>query len=426
MASAFIAASIEASAEEAATTAVETVVENAVEDTVEETVENGVENVVEEVVENAVENSVEEGVTDAVEEAVEEAVGEAVSSSLKKQLLIFIAGLIVSVGVISPIIHAIQASTGAGKKDCDIDDKTKKKMDRSEGVLDALNALLQSWTAELKKCSSRDSLGNVTYGEKNADAGGVVWTLLNDMKEDLNKALLIADEDKANCQWEADIDQFELDVIKGAYNVSAIFIAKDHAPGMQEKNFPPEADRKKMTDTFNKYYNDEWKKMIKYNAKNKLTKAVKDGAKKASEDAVKTFIKEPLKAQIKSGMQSQVIPDIKSAATKAAQAETTVVFNDWYPRIEKHLEVPVEGIATLKNWMMKNVKPEAVQKSKEKAVAAANAAMQLPPNQIKIMNISSDAKDQVLRQYREQIKKTADQAASDYIKKVLAEKRARK
>lgn len=56
-------------------------------------------------------------------------------------------------------------------------------MDRSEGVLDALNALLQSWTAELKKCSSRDSLGNVTYGEKNADAGGVVWTLLNDMKE---------------------------------------------------------------------------------------------------------------------------------------------------------------------------------------------------------------------------------------------------
>ena len=60
------------------------------------------------------------------------------------------------------------------------------------------------------------------------------------------------------------------------------------------------------------------------------------------------------------------------------------------------------------------------------AVAAANAAMQLPPNQIKIMNVSSDAKDQVLRQYREQIKKTADQAASDYIKKVLAEKRARK
>ena len=38
------------------------------------------------------------------------------------------SGLIVSVGVISPIIHAIQASTGAGKKDCDIDDKTKKKV----------------------------------------------------------------------------------------------------------------------------------------------------------------------------------------------------------------------------------------------------------------------------------------------------------
>lgn len=54
---------------------------------------------------------------------------------------------------------------------------------------------------------------------------------------------------------------------------------------------------------------------------------MKDGAKKASEDAVKTFIKEPLKAQIKSGMQSQVIPDIKSAATKAAQAEVINQYN---------------------------------------------------------------------------------------------------
>ena len=60
------------------------------------------------------------------------------------------------------------------------------------------------------------------------------------------------------------------------------------------------------------------------------------------------------------------------------------------------------------------------------ALAAANATMQLPPAQIKIMNISSDAKKQVLRQYKEQIKKTADQAASDYIKKVLAEKGPKK
>ena len=60
------------------------------------------------------------------------------------------------------------------------------------------------------------------------------------------------------------------------------------------------------------------------------------------------------------------------------------------------------------------------------ALAAANAAMQLPPAQIKMMHISSAAKDQVLRQYKEQIKKTADQAADDYIKKVLAEKGANK
>ena len=60
------------------------------------------------------------------------------------------------------------------------------------------------------------------------------------------------------------------------------------------------------------------------------------------------------------------------------------------------------------------------------ALAAANATMQLPPAQIKIMNISSDAKKQVLRQYKEEIKKTADQAANDYIKKVLAEKKEQK
>ena len=58
-----------------------------------------------------------------------------------------------------------------------------KQMTRSEGVLDTLNTLLQSWTAELKKYSGKDSLGKVNYGEKTADAGGVVWTLFNDMKE---------------------------------------------------------------------------------------------------------------------------------------------------------------------------------------------------------------------------------------------------
>lgn len=42
-------------------------------------------------------------------------------------------------------------------------------------------------------------------------------------------------------------------------------MAKDHAPVMKQKNFPPEADRKKMTDAFNKYYNDDWQMMIKIN-----------------------------------------------------------------------------------------------------------------------------------------------------------------
>lgn len=40
--------------------------------------------------------------------------------------------------------------------------------------------------------------------------------------------------------------------------------------------------------------------------------------------------------------------------------------NEWASRIQKHLEVPIQGLATLKEWMLKNVKPEAVKKSKEK------------------------------------------------------------
>lgn len=66
------------------------------------------------------------------------------------------------------------------------------QMNRSEGVLDVLSALLKAWSEELKKYDEKDSLGTVTYGKPSADdpdaanaadAGGVVWTLFNDMKE---------------------------------------------------------------------------------------------------------------------------------------------------------------------------------------------------------------------------------------------------
>ena len=56
-------------------------------------------------------------------------------------------------------------------------------MDRSEGVLTKLSDLITGWASELKKFSQKGSLGKVTYRGKSADAGGVVWSLFNDMKE---------------------------------------------------------------------------------------------------------------------------------------------------------------------------------------------------------------------------------------------------
>lgn len=52
-------------------------------------------------------------------------------------------------------------------------------------------------------------------------------------------------------------------MILGAYNVQGVFLAKDNATVMKRKNFPPEADRKKMTDAFNANYPKEWIEIIK-------------------------------------------------------------------------------------------------------------------------------------------------------------------
>ncbi|EDO26101.1 predicted protein, partial [Nematostella vectensis] len=138
-------------------------------------------------------------------------------------------------------------------------------MDRSVGVLDVLSKLVTSWAELLKSYNQKESLGDVTYRGKSADAAGVVWGLFNDMKEELRKAQRISDACSTDCKWKANIDVFELDVIKAAYNIDAIFMAKDHGPVMKQKNFPPEDDRKTMTDAFNKFYNDDWKMIIKMN-----------------------------------------------------------------------------------------------------------------------------------------------------------------
>ncbi|EDO42627.1 predicted protein [Nematostella vectensis] len=118
--------------------------------------------------------------------------------------------------------------------------------------------------------------------------------------------------------------------------------------------------------------------------------------------------------------------DLVKRESDCEHLKTKIVFNEWNARINEHAAIPVYGISSLKHWMMDNIKPEAVRKSTEKATAAANATFQLPDAQIKIMHITADSKDQVLRKYRDDIKKIADKAADDYIKKALEEHKAKK
>ena len=85
------------------------------------------------------------------------------------------------------------------------------------------------------------------------------------MFQNLNAASRISSECADSCEWKANVQQFQLDVILGAYAVQGIFLAKDNAPGMKEKNFPPESDRKTMTDTFNANYSSDWIMVIQMN-----------------------------------------------------------------------------------------------------------------------------------------------------------------
>lgn len=56
-------------------------------------------------------------------------------------------------------------------------------------------------------------------------------------------------------------------------------------------------------------------------AKKNLTKVVKEAAAKASETAVKSLITPPLKSGIRSDTEKDVVPDVKSEAKRAANAE---------------------------------------------------------------------------------------------------------
>lgn len=105
-----------------------------------------------------------------------------------------------------------------------------------------------------------------------------------------------------------------------------------------------------------------------FQAKKNLTKAIQDQAKAASKEAVKKVIEKPLKTEVKSGMEKQVVPDVKSQANMAAQAQVTEVMNRYSSDINKHAAIPIYGLSTLKSWMEANVKPTAVKEATDKGV----------------------------------------------------------
>ena len=81
---------------------------------------------------------------------------------------------------------------------------------------------------------------------------------------------------------------------------------------------------------------------------------------------MKALIRQPLKEEIQKGFDAKVRPEVVEEARKAAKAQTTVVFNRWQPKINKHLAIPVYGLATLKSWMQMNIMPQAVEEAKTK------------------------------------------------------------
>ena len=100
-----------------------------------------------------------------------------------------------------------------------------------------------------------------------ATARGVI-DIRSGLLQQLNAASRIASECSENCEWKANLQSFKLDVILGAYDIQGIFLAKDNGTVMQQKNFPPEADRKKMTDAFNANYSAEWRTFIQMKVRN--------------------------------------------------------------------------------------------------------------------------------------------------------------
>ncbi|EDO28777.1 predicted protein [Nematostella vectensis] len=409
---------VEQAVEQAIEEAVEVQVEAAVEEMVEAAIEDQVENVVENAVEEVVEQEVEEVVEQEVEQGIEAAVEEAAENGFWRNILTtnilpaIIAGVVagVSSGLILDNIHKAEESGNC-------EEKTKESMKAASKVLQVVNNITARWKERLEQYEKTSTgLGTFQYKGEAKDAGKTIGVLVTRMKTELEEAQNIATQSTANDSWDQNIDTFMWRTANACEDLLAVFTVKQTGDQLQHLDFPLDSDEAELKRVLDEQM-PGYKEIIKAELQKHLDSAVSSIAKKKATTAVRALIKPPMTSQLKSSFNKDVKPDIVTSAKEAARAQTTVVMNHYMSDINKHAAIPVYGLATLKTWMEHHVAPTAKKEATQKALEAANAALQLPPAQVKIMKLSKDAREKVMREYNTKIKK----AARDEVEKVIQE-----
>jgi len=413
---------VEASVEDAVEEVAEEEVEQAVGDVINEDVEAEVEELAEDNVQAQIQEQVEEEVEHVVENEVENAVEEAGEgfwrNMMRDKVLPAVIAGITSGLVIEGIRRAIDASKSSKGEGSPSKD-TEKGQTAASKVLEVVDRVSKRWKTKFEEYqTSGTELGTFSYKGADESVGKTVGVLVTSMKTELEAAKDIAVKSTADKTWNENIEEFKWRIANACEDVLAVFEIKNTAANLQKLDFPPDSDKTALNTILDEQM-PHYKAIIKAEVTKHLQAAVSGLSQKEAATAVKAVIREPLTAKIKAGFNAGVRPDIIKEAKEAAKAEATVVINSKMADINNHVAIPVYGIATLKSWMEKNVEPVAIKEATKKAKEAANATLQLPPAQIKIMKISKTAREEVMKEYQTQIKEGVKKAVEEVIKQAL-------
>lgn len=330
---------------------------------------------------------------------------------------VVIAGIINGL-VIEGISRAIDASK-ATKGEGSPNENTEKEQVAASKVLRTVEGVSKCWKTKLEEYQkSGTELGTFLYKGADESVGKTLGVLVSSMKTELESANDIAVKSTAHKTWNQDIEEFKWRVAEACECLLAVFEVKKTAANLQKLGFPPDSDKKAL-ETVLEEQMPNYKAIIKAEVSKHLQAAVGGVARDNASKAVKALICEPLTKKIKAGFNADVRPDVIKEAKKAAKAEATAVINRKMADINKHAAIPVYGIVTLKSWMEKNVEPVAIKAATTKAKEAANAFLQLPPAQMKMMKISQTAREEVMEEYQAQIKQSVEKAVVEVIKQAL-------